>query len=135
MMTEPLSGVLTGTRQRRRLCRVPPGLALSKGSSSGPHASLCKMELKRAFLPSVVCLPLGKRALVGPTLVSVPSALVDTRQRESLCRLSGQQHSTKRLYRFLGVLSLLSVTLGKVPRDPFLFVFVIPSKQTKDIYH
>jgi hypothetical protein len=30
--------------------------------------------------------------------------------------------------------SLSSVTLGKVTRKPFLFVFIIPSK-IKDIYH
>jgi hypothetical protein len=52
-----------------------------------------------------------------------------------LCRVSRPQHSAKKLYRFLGVPSLPSVILSKVTRIPFLFVFVVPSKQTKDISH
>jgi hypothetical protein len=58
---------------------------------------------------------------------------------ELLCRVPRSQHSGKKLYRFPGVPSLPSamvIALGKVTRKPlFLFVFAIPSKQTKDIYH
>jgi hypothetical protein len=59
-----------------------------------------------------------------------------------------RRHSTKKLYRFSGVPSLPSAmvtTLGKEPfaecntrqsdQNPFLFVFTIPSKQTKHISH
>jgi hypothetical protein len=53
---------------------------------------------------------------------------------QSLCRVPGPQHSAKKLYRIPGVPSLPRVTLGKVAIIPFLFVFAIPSKQTKDTY-
>jgi hypothetical protein len=66
-----------------------------------------------------------------------------------LCRVLWPQHSAKKLYRFPSVTSLPSVvafTLGKVSlcecytrqsdqNTTFLFVFVVPSKQTKDISH
>ena len=71
----------------------------------------------------------------APLSVPLPSALGGTRQRLFLCRVPRPQHSAKKLYRFPGVPSLPSVALGKVTRTPFLFVFAISSKQTKDISH
>jgi hypothetical protein len=68
----------------------------------------------------------------------LPSALKDTRQRELLWRVPRLQHSIKKLYRFPGVSSLpksMAIALGKVTRKPFLFAFIIPFKQTKQISH
>jgi hypothetical protein len=70
-----------------------------------------------------------------PLLVPLPSTFGGTQQRFLVCRVSQPQHSAKKLYRFPGVPSLPSVALGKVTRTPFLFVFAISSKQTKDISH
>jgi hypothetical protein len=86
---------------------------------------------------------------VAPLSIPLTSTLGDTRQRLLLCRVSRPQHTAKKFYRFPDVPSLLSVmalTLDKVPlcrvlhsaklpEYPFLFVFAIPSKQTKDILH
>jgi hypothetical protein len=91
-----------------------------------------------------VCRPaLGKESISGvPMSGSLPSALYGTRQSVLLCRVSESLHSAKNLYQCPGLGSLPSamvLTLGKVPLcrsdqyTPFLFVFPIPSKQTKDI--
>jgi hypothetical protein len=85
----------------------------------------------------------------GPFVSSLPRALGGTRQRLLFRRVLWSWHSAKRLYRCPGVPSLpsdMTQTLGKVPLCrvlhptkrpiyPFLFVFAIPSKQTKDISH
>jgi hypothetical protein len=115
----PLQSAPKGTRQRLPLCRVRARLALSKGAPVGPFAS-----------PFFKCTRRHS-------------------QRVLLYRVPEPQHSAKKFYQFLGVPSLLSAMLtavGKVPlcgvlhsakwpKNPFLFVFIITSKQTKDIYH
>jgi hypothetical protein len=112
----PVPRALVGTRQRRLLCRVSSGLALGKESSSGPLCqSLCRVRWTA----------LGKGSFFVECLDH------STRQR--------------RLYRFPGVL-LCRVLWhsAKIPfaecytrqsdhEVPFLFVFTVPSKQTKDI--
>jgi hypothetical protein len=79
----------------------------------------------------------------APLSVPLPSVLRGTRQRLLLCQVLWSWHSAKRLYRCPGVHSLssaMTLILGKVPYTrqsdqytPFIFVFAIPSKQTKDI--
>jgi hypothetical protein len=110
-LSVPLPRVLGGTRQKRLpLCRVPR------------WTSTRQRDHQRA-----------------PLSVPLPSALGGTRQRLLLCRIPRLQHSAKKLYRFPDVPSLpsaMTLTLGKVPPAyPFLFVFIIPSKQIKDISH
>jgi hypothetical protein len=108
------------TRQRIHLCRVPPG-TLGKGPArEGPHVRLfaecyLRHSAKRASLPSATDITLGKEPIPVPRSWFFAECYgLDTRQRTSLP----------------------SVTLGKVTRKSiFLFVFAIPSKQTKDIYH
>jgi hypothetical protein len=125
--TASLPSVLGDTRQRLLLCRVSPNM-LSK-------------EVTFAE-----CLPSSTRQRICqrvPMLGSLPNALYGTRQSVSLCRVPGPLHSAKNLYRCLGLSSLpsaMALTLGKAPNTrpsdqytSFLFVFPIPSKQTKDI--
>jgi hypothetical protein len=88
------------------LCRVSAGLAFINGSTNCPFVT-CSFA-------SVLATTLVKEALsVHRCAFFVECYGHDTRQN----------------------ISLPSVTLGKVTRIPFLFVFVIPSKQTKDISH
>jgi hypothetical protein len=74
-------------------------MTLSKGRSSGPHASLCAEYLKLALDKGgffAECLPAShstKAALVGPTPVSMLTVLADTWQRELLAEC--QDHSTR----------------------------------------
>jgi hypothetical protein len=73
-----------------------------------------------------------------PLLVRLPSAFVGTRQSLLLCRVPKPHHSAKRLYQCPGVpflLSVMTLTLGKVTSIPLFICFSIPSKQTKDITH
>jgi hypothetical protein len=76
--------------------------------------------------------------------VPLPSALGGTRQSLLLCRVQG--HNTRQRGFTGAQVSAMTLTLGKVPlcrvlhsaKRPeyyFLFVFAIPSKQTKDISH
>jgi hypothetical protein len=113
---------LSGTRQR--LCRVPVGTqqrkvaVMTPGNGDGAFAE---------------CLPACTRQRVcqrGPLSSSLLSALGGTRQSLLLCRVSGPQHSAKKLYRCPDVASLPSamvLTLGKVT-SIYLFMFSIPSK-------
>jgi hypothetical protein len=67
----------------------------------------------------------------------LPSALEGTRQILLLCRVLKAQHLANRLYYqcpgvpFLP--SAMTFKLGKMTSIPFLFIFAIPSKQTKNI--
>jgi hypothetical protein len=107
-----LPRALVGTRQRGLLCRVSGVRALSKGGSSGPLCqSLCRVRwwhsVKEASLPSAWTTALGKEGFTGSQVCFFAECYGhSTRQRASL---QTQTH--------------------------FLFVFAIPSKQTKDIYH
>jgi hypothetical protein len=89
----------------------------------------------------------AKGASVSPITVSVSSVWAGTRQRRSLCRVPGQhalgkgssRGQAQALCRVCGwhttkvysLPSAMTITLSKET----LFVFLIPSKQTKDIYH
>jgi hypothetical protein len=106
------------TRQRIHLCRVPPGTLGKDPARVGPHVRFfaeCsrRHSAKRASLPGVRDITLGKEPIPVPRSWFFAECYgLDTRQRTSLS----------------------SVTLGKVTsRHLFLFVFYIPSKQTKDI--
>jgi hypothetical protein len=128
----------------------------TKGTPMGPHSIFCaecarQHSAKKGTFAE--CLWAGhstKEALVGlehilcvectswhsAKISSLLSATTITLDNEPLpvprCIVFAEcyGHCTRQRH------SLLSVTLDKVTRDPtFLFVFVIPSIQTKDIYH
>jgi hypothetical protein len=100
--TAPLPSVLVDTRQRSYLF----------------VECLPARTRQRSYL-FAGCLPARTRQRVhqrGPLSHSLPSALGDTRQNLLLCRVSGPQHSVKKLYRCLGVASLpsaMALPLGK----------------------
>jgi hypothetical protein len=154
-VTEPLPSALTSTRQRRSLCWVPVGLALGKGSSSEPHGSLCAENQKPALVKASffaeclsawhspngapvdpfprLCAEYADRHLVKTKpLLSVRAITLD-KKALSVFRcvffVECYGHCTRQRH------TLPSVTLGKVTRDPILFVFIIPPKQTKHISH
>jgi hypothetical protein len=118
METASLPSVPGDTRQRSYLCRV----------STRQHSAKN---------------PPGRVPMSG----SLSSARYGTRQSVLLCWVSETLHSAKNLYRCPGLGSLPSamvLTLGKEPLcrvlhsakwpvGTFLFVFYIPSTQTKDI--
>jgi hypothetical protein len=91
---------------------------------------------KRATLPSVCLSSIRQREHQWTPL---PSVLAGTRQRDVLCRMPGLQHSTKKLYRFLGVLSwpsVVDIALDKVNsrqlyrrlrRRPFVMSYFVES--------
>jgi hypothetical protein len=118
---------LVGTRQRRLLCRVSVGQVLGKEPSSGPLCqSLCRVPWQQHS---------AKMSLPVPRFPSLPSAMVSTRQRWLyrfpgclLCRVPWSWHSAKRPFAEC-------YTRQSDQNVPFLFAFVVPSKQTKDIYH
>jgi hypothetical protein len=131
MAMASLPSVLGETRQRSYLCRVYPN-TLSK-------------EVTFAE-----CLPASTRQRIRhrvPMSGSLPSALYGTRQSVPLYWVLGPLHSAKNLY-WCQVLVLCRVlwswhsakylfaechTRQSDQYTPFLFVFTIPSKQTKDI--
>jgi hypothetical protein len=132
MVTEPLPSVLLDTRQRLPHYRVSAGLALGKkGSGKLLCQSLCRVltRQRRPLCRVSVGLALGKGSTSGaPLLLSLTSALGGSRRRVSLCRVSGPQHSVKKLYRFLGVPSLPSamvMALGKVTRKLRFYLFLL----------
>jgi hypothetical protein len=96
-----LSSVLGDTRQRSYLCRV-------SSNTLGTEVT----SLLSAYQPA-----LDKESISGSLLSgSLPSDLYGTRQSVPLCRVPGQPHSAKKLYRCLGLGSLPSaivLTLGK----------------------
>lgn len=89
--------------------KAPVGLfAGSFAECAGRHSA------KGAYLPSAATISLDKEAL------SVPKCL--------LCRVLWLSHSAKNLFAECNTPEIDQ-------KKPFLFVFIIPSKQTKDIYH
>jgi hypothetical protein len=108
---------------------VPASLELGKESSSGPHDNLYAKSYKLA---------LGKASFFAeclPTWHSIKGAPMV--HFASLFTVCTGRHSAKRLYQFLGVLSLPSymfIALNKVGKTPFyLFLLLHPNKQ--NIYH
>jgi hypothetical protein len=106
------------TRQRIHLCQVPSGTLGKEPAREGPHVRLfaeCSVRhsTKSTSLPSASDITLGKVPKPVPRFLLFAECYdPDTRQRGSLP----------------------SVTLGKVTSIYlFLFVFCIPSTQTKDI--
>jgi hypothetical protein len=85
---------LSGTRQR--ICRVPFGTRQRKVVVTAPSDGdgsfaecLLRHSAKRPILPSVFCHgPRQRRLQRAPPPVPVPRALVGTRQRRLLCRVS-----------------------------------------------
>jgi hypothetical protein len=85
---------LSGTRQR--ICRVPFGTRQRKVVVTTPNDGdgsfaecLPRHSAKRPILPSVSCHgPRQRRLQRAPPPVPVPRALLDTRQRRLLCRVS-----------------------------------------------
>jgi hypothetical protein len=85
---------LSGTRQR--ICRVPFGtwqrkVAVTAPSDGDGSFAECLLwhSAKRPILPSVFCHgPRQRRLQWAPPPVPVPRALVGTRQRRLLCRVS-----------------------------------------------
>jgi hypothetical protein len=137
---EPLSSA-TLTLDKGSLCRVSTVPALGKEAPVGPFACSFVECTRRHSTKAPSLLSASwhsswqQEHQWTPLLVPLPSTFGGTRQRFLVCRVSQPQHSAKKLYRFPGVPSLPSVALGKVTRTPFLFVFAISSKQTKDISH
>jgi hypothetical protein len=128
-VTDPLPSVFFGTRQRGQFYRVPAIMALGKDGSSGPHRqSLCLMDWLSAKSP-----------LVGP----FASPFVECAGRHSAKVASLPSVLTTALGKegFIGSqVSFFAECHGHNTRQsdqkvPFLFVFAVPSKQTKDIYH
>jgi hypothetical protein len=117
----PLPSVLGSIRQRLPLCRVPAGLALGKGITSGPLCQfLCRVHYETlgnanvAFLPSAKATSLGKKALLVPRCAFFVECYdLDTRQRTSLP----------------------SVTLDKVTRIPPFYLFLLFLLNKQKIYH
>jgi hypothetical protein len=129
------------TLQKLTLCRLPTVVALDKEALVGPFVSSFAESIRRHSakapslssarrtssrqrehqraplsvpLLSVKATSLGKEAFLVPRCAFFAECYgLDTRQSSSFS----------------------CVTLGKVTRIPFLFVFVVPSKQTKDISH
>jgi hypothetical protein len=105
------------TRQRIHLCRVPSGTLGKEPAREGPHVRLfaeCSVRhsAKPTSLPSASDIALDKVPKPVPRfLLFAECCDPDTRQSASLS----------------------SVTLGKVTSIYLLFVFCIPSTQTKDI--
>jgi hypothetical protein len=84
--------------------------------------------------------PLSRRLCLVPPNNTLDKRSTSEALCQFLCRVLGPQHLAKKLYRCRGVPSLpsaMTLTLGKARQSdkyiPFLFVFGISSKQTKDI--
>jgi hypothetical protein len=137
------------------LCRVPGQQALGKASSSGPHTHFCGESsnwhlAKKEPLPSACWHGTRQGSSSGPPCQSFcrvfglalgkEGAFVEcqdhnTRQRRftgswvcHFCRVLWSMHSAKALFTEC-------YTRQSDQRPTFLFVFAIPTKQTKDIYH
>jgi hypothetical protein len=99
-ITKHLSSIISDTCQRSYLCWVPAGMALGKEGYSGPLFETLCQELREA---------LDKEGSGGSLC-------------QFLCRLPGLQHSTKKLYRFLGISSLPSVMVMAFGKEPLCWV-------------
>jgi hypothetical protein len=109
-----------GTRQRELLCRVPDCLALDKGITSGPLCQpLCQvrweaLDKREFFLSSARTATLGKEALPVSRCVFFAECYGHCTQPR---------------------LSLSSVILGKVTRNPSFYLFLLFHPNKQNIYH
>jgi hypothetical protein len=95
--------------RRRWLCRVSPN-TLGKEVTSLP--SVCRLELGKGTTSGSLC--------------------------QVLCRVSGPQHSAKKLYRCPGIASLpsaMSLTLGKVTSIHLFYLFFLFHLIKQKIHH